>query len=721
MFLEAAQSGAGPGEPSPEAMNARLWTRGADPFAGTIAEGELTYTGGGLGAEQETRVRVLAVPGPQATIRGVARTLAWITNLADGAPKWLDLDTVARGLLFYNRNFLDVRKGADGTWGMGEWKVGMLLTLPIEIELNADRTIKRFVVSGAKLSEWAATPNWQTGWSGLLTKEPAPLPLPDPDALAAEVKTRLDEPWDPDGFAAELRPEVLTNPYAVVFRAIETMRQLRRDHPGRRLPMLLAFAQSVGREQAAQVGWTSAGNAVLRAFWKVLAAADPGSLSQADRDRLARAKEIYAAALGLKAKEGGGWHGPLEVGPTVVPTEPPLTERQSTIRKKEDAPNALGSNPLGQHEMALGRDLTVGPIGVYEGWKGPAYAGDKDPAAFAAAHPDAVAPSPTELQKAALDVALKIAGNEGRLDACRAQDSALLSTGIQQWSVHVNTEMSVLLHRFREHAPEHYDLFFGMYGLQTAKWAPQTGRDGPDAASPTADRIDQVNPFAAPAGSPHRRTSQYGDNFASYVTFRQLPPGEPEKPLPLVQGSNEPRFTFFGGRRNAQKKLNEFSGEWAARIRTAALASTDYCAVQLQTAVFRFQRVLDQPRPEKPSEFKQDPDLRTLFTSEFAAALLLDEHINRPAVQIGTVSRALSRTLKQDASPYESASSNNFRPAWLMQLTIDYLVERRFKKAKGGGLRADGLMRTRNEHILTAHSKGLDPRPASFKGWATGL
>lgn len=722
-FLLGAAAANQPPADDAAAMNVRFWTRGGDPFTGPLVDAPLTYSTGGLSAENESRTRIVAMPGPQATIRGVAHWVASRAQAADGRPKWVDIATVARALVAYNREFLDIAPGAGGKLTMRRWKVGLRLTTPIEIELNADRTVKQFVSSANKLTEWAAPPHWDDRWAGLLTQPAEPLPRPNPDALATAVKAELDKPWDADAFAGRLRPRVLANPYETVFELVETMRQLRRDHAARSLPFVLHFAKGVEREQARTLGWTTAGHAALRAFWRVLAAADPSALSQEDRNRLTRALEIYAHALGLRAKEGGGWHGLLEIGPSAVPVEPPLTPAQSYVTKKD--PGGSGDrNPRGAHEMVLGRSVTVGPVQTYKEkepvtvprWKGPAYAGEKDPRTFWTDHDDALGRDATDAQLAALDVALDIGASEGKLDACRARDRAFLSTGFQQWSIHTNTEMSVLLHRFERRAPEHYDLYFGMYGLRTVKW----DRSADDVLNPPSDAsIAAANKYDVPAGSPG--ASPYGAAFPSHVTLRAIPPGAAPAPLPATESGSGPRFEFFGGTRtevpdpkapNDPAKttvVNVLSGAWTGRIRLAALTSTDYCAEQLQKAVFRFQRILDAPKPAWPAAFTQAPTLPQLFSSEFAAALLLDFHINQPGNQAALIRSALNRTLAKDTTPYEPPDSTNLSPAWLGQFAIDLMLRRpAFVKE----------MIKRNAHILPQHDTTLNATHGSFGGWA---
>jgi hypothetical protein len=677
-----------------EDANVRLYTRRVDP-AVLVEAGELVYDAGGLQSEHDTRTRMLAFPGPEATLRGLAYRVGWIANLSDTGT-WLSYDTIARALLAYNAAYVDLGKGPDGKWRMAQWRVGMRLTLPIELELSTGsgpRTVTRVVASKARLAELAGSGHWKPEWPDELLATPAELlPIGDPDALATEVAARLALPWDASGLGAELRVALLTNPYAAVLRFVETLRQLRRDRPERRLELLLELTRGLQPESALTLGFTTAGHAALRAAWPVLEAADPSGGEQ-----LARAKQLCASALGLKPSSGGGWEGPLEVGPAVEPEEPPLTPAQAA---------KVTSGVTELSAMVLGRLISTGPVGVFRGWKGPAHVGVSDPTKFVDTHRGQVlGGSPTPVQSAALDVALKIAGNEGRLDAARAQDSVLLSSGIQQWSIKNNDELTVLLERFQRQAPEHYDLLFGLYGLQLATWTRAT--DGKEVDRPTDDEIAADNPYLGTA-------SPYGAGFASFVTLRQLPPGEQDTPLPTAG-----RLSFFGGVANDKGGGASFSALWPARARFAALASIDYCIAQIDTAVFRFQRILDTERdakPAKPPQFRQARDVRTLYSSQFAAALLLDEHINQPAAQPDSVTRALKRTLETDADPYISATSSEFDRGWLAVHAIDYMQERLLRRNKGV-LEANPVMPARNVHLLRRHDRGLSAILDSFKGW----
>jgi hypothetical protein len=94
----------------------------------------------------------------------------------------------------------------------------------------------------------------------------------------------------------------------------------------------------------------------------------------------------------------------------------------------------------------------------------------------------------------------------------------------------------------------------------------------------------------------------------------------------------------------------------------------------------------------------------TLFTSEFAAALILDHHINAPGDAKGAPRRAAKRI---------PAAVAPMSDDWLIRFAIDYMGVRQLSdKSK----RDDRILRNHDKGA-TAHYAGLKPEPGTFGGW----
>jgi hypothetical protein len=476
--------------------------------------------------------------------------------------------------------------------------------------------------------------------------------------------------------------------------------------------------------QADLIARTTAGNAAFRRFWATLTTTQGLADSAADD-----ARELLGTALGLKADSAadGGFVGPLKIGPTVVPEELRLTPGQAkrTPPAESNLKPRQEEDPGGLHTMVLGRDLCVGNRDSYSygkgknrtTWGGPAYPGRLSPVTFERAHADAIGAPPNSKFEACLKLALAIAPNEGLLDACRAADAGMISTGVHQWSVHTNTEFPVLLHRFRHLAADHYDLFFGLHGLQPELWAPS-------GSNPLASYRGDLDPEDLPAGvtldtqiakaNPDMSVStQFGSDYPTYCTFFRLKPGEEPKRMPApakfpADISVDQRAEYFGAYHPKDRKgkkqtwLIEFGPEWSGRIRLAALCSIDYCAAQLQLASYRMHRI----RREIPTRTvgAVSHQLPELISSQFVAAMVLDQHINVPRRVDDDLNIAIART--PFPTHQDPPNEAKLRRDWLMRFAVNYLAVR----WTAGGAK-------RNDNILDLHDDGLDSEPESFAGW----
>jgi hypothetical protein len=170
------------------------------------------------------------------------------------------------------------------------------------------------------------------------------------------------------------------------------------------------------------------------------------------------------------------------------------------------------------------------------------------------------------------------------MDSVAMCDAALASSGFQQWSAHAANELPALLASFKSSAPDDFDLFFAMNRLDVQ----------PVPGTPGSFQLLQLD--ATDTGTP-----------MSYAQIR----------------------SFLGGALSADGKTVTFTSDWAGRLRIVALASEAYRVCQLLTAASRFDRVAGDAGTLHIAG--QSVAATQIMTSEFAAALLLDTDINRPA------------------------------------------------------------------------------------------
>lgn len=665
--------------PKPSEKNILLYARDDVATALPVVTGALAYVAGGLAGEAQLRPRVCALLGAGATLNGVAAVVKPIVDKAPSGPA-LTADDLAKALYVYNAAYL----GAPSTASpLPAWRAGLRLTLPIEMDLAQHQ----LVVNRVSLRTWAGAFN-PADQNRLV--EPAPgLALPGaavpggfPDALdtaRTTAVTRLTG-WPPADLPGVLPTtygnRVLTNAFEVVFELVEVLRVLRLTNPDGELAFVLAMADLVVAEQAYGIGWTSAGHATLRRMWDTLSAGR-ATPSAADAARFGRARTIVATGLRLHPK-ASDWFAPQDFGPDVDPVELPLDGMGNPIR--EDQSHAV-------YVSVLGREIPVGPPkSIVGGWKGPGTGTGKWPidgiSGVATQVHDAAFPAATSARRlACLDIVTRIARNEGALDAVQAGDAGLVSCGIQQWTLMGDDEMTVLLHRLQKNNPEHYDLLFGLYGLQLQPPVP-------------AD-----NPYENGA------VSDYGDGFGTIVHLDTVPRAAARTALP----TGAARTAYFGGKLDSPLKRR-----WCARFRLATLFSLDWDVTQLQTAVFRFQRLIDQftglktlftvPSGGQNTSWK----LTELFTSQFAVAAVFDAHINASSLIPGDVRSAIDRAVANGHTAPVSGTPPRLDEQFLVRLSVDYLALRHV--FGGGKVSRDGV-------IVGQFDGGLSGVPGSFQGW----
>lgn len=687
---------------TPEARNATLVAPGGPTPTGVIGNGALQYATGGLAqANSATPLRLVAVVGLGASLRGIARMLLPQINVAGGGTSLTDTE-LTHALYTYNTTVLAVGNSAPVPAVLAKmtWQVGQHLTLPVEVGPAGT-----WVTDLARLHQWAVAPPAQKQWG--LDHPAAELSIPPPEATTAAVAALLAGNPPVATLATTLRTWLLNNPYEHVFDIVELFRQCR---PSDVAQIVIASCEALAQEGLRLSAWGYGGNVVLRRFWRLLAGNVPANLQA----RAVAVRTQLAGVLGLVSDGAGGWRDYTAYGPTVEPKEPPLTAYQA--RGPGEKPRLAA--------MVLGRVVSVGNEGAYGGWVGPALTGTRDPFEWLARHPGVKTalgppgyaglgvPIPVDKAGERMELAARIASNEAFLDGCRAQDQGILSTGFQQWSAHNNEEMTVLLERFRVLAEDHYDMFFGVFKLQTQLSGPAWGNVfAPDPTKPA-----EYFPFSA--------------------TFLQVEPNKRATEM-LVEKKGQPphpeRRRFFGAPDATPK---HFASDWSARVRLAALCSTEYNTIQLQTAAWRFTRIDLNPATsaaQGPTRYQLNWagfrfTLDVMLTSTYSAALVLDAHINGPShitgvgvvpADPGDLKRAAERT--QGAQPLAAGAAAP-DDAWLRRFATNFMAIRRFSD------RTAKPTRDRDIHNLLdaatdpnakpgVKARSLSPNPGSFKGW----
>ncbi|WP_062302651.1 hypothetical protein [Demequina subtropica] len=671
-----------------------------------LVEGVLAHVRGDLTTDASLRPRVSLILGPGATLGGVAAELADLVatittrTTAAAVP---DRATVAAALQTYSATHLTATP-------TDVLRVGFRMPLPIEIDVDTGE----WVTNLETLHTWAQVPPAIT----LPATRVTPLLIPDPDALRTEVTAELAAVADAATLGIALTARMLRNPYEPVFFIHELLAQVHRARPAQEVPLVLAMTDSLVNHQAELAASTTAGNAVLRRLWFALAPVDPATLSADRRTALLRGRRLLANALGLAATVppvADTWQGPWEAGPSVRAREIPLPPAcvpfaaAGAPAGSETAIEAGGAN----QQMVLGRQLSAGANGVYDGYTGPAHIGRVLPGPFVAAHQAEINPAADPRIDARSHIVVVIAPNEGRLDAARLRDRGILSTGLQQWTEHVNTEATVLWEHFRGLSPDQYDLHFGLYRMLPRMWIAAEAAATPvptaaavAAANPWADAAVVADPLAVPAAP--------GDHFPRYATLYRLDPGAKVRMQQSTAAAIGPRFAFFGGSGAAGARV--FTPEWNARVRLAARASIEYCVAEMQTANKRFDRILrdvgDYLIPGTPAPGGGAPTPRftprDLFTTQYGAALVLDHHINAPGFTPTDIGTAVNTTTATSGvAAFDAAGS--LRDEWIVALAARYQVVRRFP-GPGAKAQRDGFINGRPAAELSRAA-------GSFTGW----
>lgn len=740
------------------------------PSGGLDLAGTLQHAKGGLADETVDVLRAVAVPGPQCTLMDVASTLLAVLKVMNPLVDITALQLVC-ALVRYNEELLMPGRapGPDNPMTGGvfpAWRVGLQLTLPVEFDANGAG-----ICNLADLKRWAGE---YASW-GILgsSKWAEALATPaDAFALRAAVAAAVPATGSLSALAASLRHRLLTNACEVVFELIETFRAIGSARPGDLNGFALDLASSLKPHHVGPLAAVSGGHAVLRRLWSLLAPIDPATLAVADRARLAGSlQRIAEQGLGLQPlpTPAVGWRSPQEVGPKVQPSEPPLAAslrwNEKILKWEKDAKGkSVAKVDRWLDGMVLGRLVRVSnPVAKGDVWgythsnPGTAAFNPVTYLAQQAARVPGLADALTlsaaaELEAGPIDaakldqrmkLAARIAESEGKLDAISAGDPGIISMGMQQWAAHNDHELTVLLERFRVQAPDLYDLFIGMWGLQTARWAPSL-KGGEAANAARQATIDAANPFGPDPATLATDTARIG-YFPHCASFFVVEPDKvPALLPPPPHGQPGPRRAYF---------LEGIRGDaWCARFRLAEILSPELCRAQLHQAGWRLTRLDTNEFTHRSStspvrigrhRFTFTPCVSAadravvappasvthgyaeLFPSWFGAAGVLDHHINKPGSLLKMIEAAIKQTLGPSHVLEPSTQPDGNRryvldPAWLRRLAIMFLGVRDIPKANLA--RTVHLLRLADLRSAAQCSEldaqlSLSSEPGSFTGW----
>jgi hypothetical protein len=462
---------------------------------------------GGEGPPQ----RVVAVLGPGTTFEGIADTLLplYTTAASGGGPAAPTVDELARAIVVYTSTYLH----AD-SWDLHT--VGTILPLPVEI----DPGTHEWIVNADTVRGLAKT--FKATWRARLRTPPAALAVADALALEAQA-AGLATP------VATLWTQALRNPSEAVLLLLATLRALDRRGAGQAATAVSAALGAATPAQLDVLAATTAGNGILRRFTALLTPPPAGA---------AVAKNLLDSAL-------------HQGGTLVVHHEVPETLAQRAARPGKADPDvgSAADPPGGIHRLVLGHDVAVGrsaPVRVNAvNYTGPAFKGRVALQPYLTA--DAANLIPGNPQKAALLLLLAGRSDQGLLDSVQARGTDLVTAGLGHWGATDGTGLPALLFAYKTAAPDEFDLFFALHGLDV--------RHGP-------------------AGGPQFQLLIIGPDGAGTVP---------------AAGALQ---TFLGGSADASGAVT-FSSDWVARFRLPALVSAAYRRVQVAQAAAQLAGAVD--------------------------------------------------------------------------------------------------------------------------------
>ena len=479
---------------------------------------------GGEGPPQ----RVVAVLGPGATFTGIADLLLprYQTAASIGGPAAPAPDELARAIVVYAKDLL-----TPSSWL--HHMAGLILPLPIEIDPAG-----AWIVDADRIRALARS--FDAAWRPRLRTPPAVISVPDAlflEAQAADLAGVMSS-----DLATPLWTRVLRNPSEAVLLFLASLRALDRAGPGPAATAALTALNAATPAQLSVLAATRAGNGILRRLAALLAkppaCADPALV--ATRQALLD-NALHQGTAGAR---------------TLVPhRDVPQTLAQQATRPgtAKAVAGAAADPPGGLHQLVFGRDVAAGPLAPARVsgklYTGPAFEGRLALRPYLEADKDHVNIMKDPRMPALVTLLANAAdrGQVHRLDSVQAHDAGLVTAGLDQWSATADAGLPALLSTYKTSAPDEFDLFFALHGLDV--------QPGP------------------PGGPAHQLLVIGPDGTGTVPTADAL-------------------RAFFGGTADAHGTIT-FDPAWAARFRLAALMSAAYRRVQVAQAAARIASTTD--------------------------------------------------------------------------------------------------------------------------------
>jgi hypothetical protein len=673
---------AGP-TPGPAAASAQLMLEWP-PTRTTLVEGTIHTTCGSLDRAGSPLPRVVAFVAPETTLRGLGESVhGRLQTISAPSQPLPDALSIAHAIMAYHAADLELASmiapgSGPPTGRFPAWEVGRGIRLPIEIDTGNNRCI-------IELNRWVSLAGTaDPGWDVALDWKPMPLAVPDHLSDQQWAVGVINAMSSPATTAADLRESLLINPSKAVYQFLELLAAVDGvAAPAQEELWTTLVLTALRADETALLATTWPGAIALRAVYRRLfaRASQPGHTASIDQ-----AVAALNTALGIAGA------APVDLTkntPSVLPRELPVSQAWSI---RPDATKHLthdvnGEREDGHHQLVLGRAFYAGLWGNDGKYNGPAYAGNNaySVSNYVAAHHDEVFAQADATTQARLAIVSAIAANKGFIDAVRLRDRGILSLGVQQWTVHVDNELNVLLWNLAQTHPDDYDAHAGIYGLQLSQTDTWSGQPG------------------MPVGS------------TKAVTLAKAATGSQSTPMPAPNPAPDhpvDRLQFFGGAADpAHPQHFRFDDTpWNGRVRSAARCSQPLQLRELTTATDRFGRIRAEGRTWLVGSTSFTID--QLVTSVQGAAQVLDQHINAPGHLTADVKTAITKVTLTPAT-----DANGLTNAWLTAFGAEYLKAVRY----GTGITKTDLtlpsgtvIRGRQSYIV---KQNLSSAPRSFQGW----
>ena len=660
--------------------------------------------------------RLYLLVGEGATLRGVAQQVQdGVLAKAAGAGPWAavpaaEMDRLGAALY---RVATEMNFGAAAPVTIAEaerhWTVGTLFPLPVWVTVDGPGVLTWRVDVARVNTALAAVP---AGWVSTERNQAAlparPLHGYDPSgdpaevagdhrfaaAMAARDALRTLVTGSPTGTAPtaafnattegqRLAAEARWNPYAVLFRLVETLltfNEITDDTVQKGLVRDFAggyWGGLTGPERTLHLT-TSAGYAIARQLWLwwSLAGAPDATLK---------------TALGLTdddlAKRQPATEGTLEppmLGRPALPTPTAATTRKDLpiMAFGRRVPFIGAHYPLAEpHFFGIG--IRRGGEVLTTQYLTPA-AGDNLVRPFS----DSMLPGATAAERAATKdqwfrILSSISRVEGALDGASAWDSAMCSLGFQQWSMHIATEGPGLLERLKWLSPPYFDLVVRALGIETGRRAVAGPTDGADLADLDADAcFYTLSPAAAPA--------------------RHLVPADSDRPAQKTAFADDVRRNVFGWTKAGTKwTVGRRAMMLAARWAVVARYSVEMWQAEAELAVNRINRaaaVLARPAEvarwapvlalaglpkvsPPPPQITRAPTPQELFGTEALLAAAVDMAINTPSHFVAAMRRAVARAVavgERDGLVPQPPANATLDAGFQVLLFLTFMAERRW-------------------------------------------